>query len=169
MPRSTDIRLIVVDGLVAYVPLTKGFRATIDAGDVPLVEGHNWTANLVAGKCYAGRTERGATRALVLMHRVIFGARRGVHVDHRDGDSLNNRRANLREATVSQNMRNVGVSVANRSGFKGVHLHKPSGKWRSQIRTASGRKSLGIFDTPEAAHEAYREAAIKLHGEFARF
>lgn len=169
MPRNSELRPIILNGDVALVHLTRGFVSTIDAADIPLIEGHNWTANVLMGKLYAGRTERGETRKLVLMHRLIMGAAKGVHIDHRDGDGLNNCRSNLREATVEQNMRNIGLTTSNRSGLKGVHQIRSSGRWRSIIRIGGGKRiSLGVFTTKEEAYNAYAEAAAKYHGDFAR-
>lgn len=169
MARNSDLRPIVVHGDVAHVHLTRGFISIIDAADAPLIEGHNWTANVLMGKLYAGRTERGVTRRLVLMHRLIIGAQTGVQVDHKDGDGLNNRRSNLRLATYEQNMRNKGLTAANTSGLKGVHQIKSSGRWRSIIRIGGGKRvSLGVFPTKEEAYIAYAEAAVRYHGDFAR-
>jgi hypothetical protein len=102
------------------------------------------------------------------MHREIFGACDGQLVDHVDGDGLNNRRSNLRIATRAENNRNAAVRKDNTSGFKGVHWHKGDGRWQAQIRVAGKRIRLGAFDTPEAAHAAYCEAAARYHGAFAR-
>jgi hypothetical protein len=102
-----------------------------------------------------------------MMHRVLMKPPRGKVVDHINGDGLYNRRANLRLGRHHDNMRNLRISKANRSGFKGVHFCKDSGRWRAQIRTDVGRVSLGCYGTAEEAREAYRQGAIKYHGEFA--
>jgi hypothetical protein len=79
-------------------------------------------------------------------------------IDHIDGDPLNNKWSNLREATRSQNNANkVGIA----GGLKGASFHKASGLWRADIK-----KGLGYFHTAQEAHEAYVVAAKKLHGEF---
>jgi len=89
-------------------------------------------------------------------------------IDHRDGDATNNRWSNLREATASQNGANTRRRRQNASGYKGVSLDKRSGRCRASIRKNGRKINLGTFDTPEAAHAAYVEAARKLFGEFAR-
>ena len=53
-----NIRQIRIQGDIAYVPLTKGYEAVIDAADVPLVQGNNWSATVRKRTCYAFRTER---------------------------------------------------------------------------------------------------------------
>lgn len=105
-------------------------------------------------------------------HRIIFLMHHGYlpeQIDHIDGNGLNNDVENLRAATHAQNGSNRGAQKNNTSGFKGVSWHKKSNKWQAAI--ALGRKNhyLGLFDTPEAAHEAYKDAAKKLHKEFANF
>ena len=105
-------------------------------------------------------------------HRIIFLMHHGYlpeQIDHIDGNGINNDIENLRAATRSQNLQNTGKKKNNKSGFKGVSWHKKSNKWRAQITSDRKDHYLGLFDTPEAAHEAYKAAATKLHKEFARF
>lgn len=92
-------------------------------------------------------------------------------VDHENRDKDDQRIENLRPATHEQNSRNMGRNSANTTGFKGVAVFNKSGKptrYRALIRANGKRTFLGIFDTPEEAHEAYCKAAKDLHGEFAR-
>jgi hypothetical protein len=90
-------------------------------------------------------------------------------VDHRDGDGLNNRRSsNLRIATRGQNAANAKLRADNTSGFKGVTLHRVSGKWQAYINANGRRHSLGYFETPEEAGAAYASAGPRAHGDFAR-
>ena len=90
--------------------------------------------------------------------------------DHRDLDRDNNRIANLREATDSQNGANVGLLSTNKTGLKGVSMGSANRRkrWKAQIRKDGERRFLGYFETPERAHAAYCAAAQQLHGEFAR-
>lgn len=87
-------------------------------------------------------------------------------VDHMDGNRANNRFANLRQASHSANQQNQRAApISNKScGLLGVTLHKPTGKWYSQIRFGGKRKYLGSFATAELAHEAYCEAK-RMHHE----
>ena len=55
----------------------------------------------------------------------------------------------------------------NTSGFKGVSLHKPTGKYRAYITINRQTRHLGLFPNPEEAYEVYLLAARELHGEFA--
>jgi hypothetical protein len=101
------------------------------------------------------------------MHRLISGTPAGMETDHIDGDGLNNRRSNLRFATTSENQRNRVASANNTSGGrKGVNFHRYSGRWRASIQLNGKRRHLGYFDTPDQAHAAYCESAVRLHGDF---
>lgn len=86
-------------------------------------------------------------------------------VDHIDMDKSNNRFANLRESDASRNSANTKTRK-NRSGLKGARWDK--GKWSSTIVVNKKRIYLGRYEKAEDAHAAYRAAAIKYHGEFAR-
>ena len=112
-------------------------------------------------------------RRLYLAHRLAFlwmtGAFPSHDVDHRDMDRLNNRWPNLREATRAQNMMNGRARSNNATGFKGVTFLKPLGRYQARIRVSGEQRYLGLFDTQEEAHAAYRAAAEKHFGEFARF
>lgn len=161
-------RGIHIEGDVAYLPLTKGCVAVIDAEDLPLVEGRNWHAMVQSRTAYAVRRERhgGKLRAL-LLHRVIMCAPDHMEVDHVNGDGLDNRRVNLRLAERSENSRNRKTHINNSSGFKGVYFEKTKGKWRAQIRAGGKKYHLGYSDTAESAHDLYRNASMAHHGAFA--
>lgn len=167
MPRK--IRPIRVDGQLAYVTLTKGYTAVIDAADVPLVERFNWYALVHLHTVYAMRADYSESRRRVVgLHRVIMGDPIGLDVDHRDSDGLNNRRKNLRVATESQNLCNQRMRKDNTSGYKGVSLHRATGRWAAYINLKGKRKNLGLFNCPTSAHCAYINASRELHGEFGR-
>lgn len=86
--------------------------------------------------------------------------------EHWDRDKANNRWANLREATRSQNMANVGLQSNNKSGVAGVVWDADRGKWRAQLRIAGKKTNLGRFDTIEEAAVIVREKAKAQWGEF---
>ena len=107
-----------------------------------------------------------------LVHRIAFLLMKGRwpnELDHRDLDRTNNRWANLREVTHQQNTLNGPMRSTNKSGFKGVSWHKVAQKWVAEMKLGEKRIYLGLHDSPEVAHEAYKQAAIKYRGEFARW
>ena len=154
------------------IPLTQGKVAIIDEADWPLVSGFGWYAvkdrNIWYAQANTSRKE--GPRRTVRMHRLLLGLTdQKIKIDHRDGNGLNNRRANLRTCTHTQNLRNRGAQANNKCGFKGVSWHKQHGMWRAQIQVSGRQKHLGYFPTHEAAYAAYCAAAAELHGEFANF
>ena len=88
-------------------------------------------------------------------------------VDHINGDKLDNRVENLRGCNNEENNRNKGPNKKNKSGYKGVHMNKLTGKWMAQITVNYKCKHLGSFKTAEEAALAYNKAAREVHGEFA--
>lgn len=101
-------------------------------------------------------------------HRLAFlyvtGEWPVAEVDHVNRDRADNRWANLRPATVSQNRANTSRQSRNVAGLKGVSLHKKTGLWRARIRS----KTIGYYKTPDEAHAIYAAAAKDQFGEFAR-
>ncbi len=90
-----------------------------------------------------------------------------AEIDHINGVPSDNRLANLRPATRTENNANRR-KTENPSGFKGVSLDKKTHRWRARIRIHRQRVFLGVFDTAEQAHQAYVDAAKRLFGEYAR-
>jgi hypothetical protein len=114
------------------------------------------------GQVFAGRV------AWIYCHGSIPD---GMEVDHRDCNTGNDRLANLRLATSQEQKRNRRVQTNNISGLKGAYYHacRKGKKWRSQIKADYGKLVfLGYFHTAQEAHEAYKAAAPKYFGEFAR-
>jgi hypothetical protein len=99
------------------------------------------------------------------LHRFVAGPR-GTIIDHKNGDHLDNRRANLRAATKSQNTANTGPLSTNKSGLKGVVKHGK--RFRAFAHKAGRTLYLGTFDSKTEAACAYNDKARKLFGEFAR-
>ncbi len=163
-------RPIRVDGEVARIPLTRGREAVIDAADAATADLYTWYTIPAGETAYAATTIRDAdgVSKRIYLHRHLLSATSGFEVDHRNGDGLDNRRANIRLATQAENRRNKGRSAQNKSGLKGASWNENAGKWEANIRFSGKRQYLGLFETAQLAHEAYAAAAHALHGEFAR-
>ena len=113
----------------------------------------------IAGK--HGRTVR--------LHREVLGCTDpALLVDHRDGNKLDNRRTNLRQASKAQNSQNGLKSPGRASLFRGVTWHRAAAKWQASIRASGRNLYLGLFTDEHEAGHAYNRAAIHHHGEFAR-
>jgi hypothetical protein len=157
-----------VEGLVAYVELTNGKMALVDAADANEVGGHIWCCNR---NNYVTAWINGGT---VPLHRFILKPSSSrQHVDHRDGNPLNNVRANLRACNHSENQHNrkavtmwAGKPVS--SEFKGVSFHRKTGKYTARIMAGGKRHHLGLFSEPGEAAAAYDRAARQFFGPFAR-
>lgn len=107
------------------------------------------------------------------LHRVIwaihYGEQPPSYIDHINGDRSDNRIANLRSATKVENGGNRKVGRNNTSGYKGVTYRKDLGLWQARITHSRKVFHLGFFDNPQVAHQAYINAADRLHGKFARY
>ena len=140
-------------------------RATlIDADCIGLLD--KWTWQAIKAKSGAYYVRCGPCGSLA---RWLMNAPKGQHVDHINGDSLDNRRCNLRVCTHAQNQwnrkRSPGVSR-----YKGVtyfRANNPESQWVARITKHANRRYLGAFPTQLQAALAYDDAARALHGEYA--
>ena len=106
-------------------------------------------------------------RKTYYLHQIIFMFHYGYIpkcIDHADGNSLNNKIENLREATQSQNVHNSLARKNNTSGFKGVSFQK--NKWTAAIMVNGRNISLGAYSNIEEAASAYKRGSEKYYGEF---
>ena len=160
-----------LDQSIRLIPLTKGQVATVDASDYEWLNQWRWYAQwdrhtksyyAMRGVWVDGRLCR------VMMHRLILGLEIDDPrvPDHKhSGNSLDNRRSNLRISTILENSHNKRIKKNHSVGLKGVSVH--GSKYRARIKVNGKLKILGDFTTPQLAHQAYCEAAGYYFGVFA--
>jgi len=113
------------------------------------------------------REIKGKPHIFLFGHHMRHIAPRNMAVDHINGDTLDNRKHNLRVCTHTQNSWNHGLSKANTSGVSGVYYFKAGATWRAQISVNRVRIYLGKFKSKGAAIRAREAAVSKYHGEYA--
>jgi hypothetical protein len=126
-----------------------GKCALVDEDDYDRVASLKWS---VISSGYANN------KTIGLMHRFILGAPKGMDVDHINGQTLDNRRSNLRICTRSENQRNKPAA--------GVSFNKACRKWTAQIKINRKKIHLGVFHTRQEAVAARREGERVHFGEF---
>lgn len=151
--------------LLAYDCDTGEFVWRVSRGRVTVGERAGWVTK---GRRYIRALDR-----VLLASRVAWlletGAWPNGEIDHRNTDKLDDRFANLREATRSQNEANKGKSSHNTTGFKGVTTDKRRAKpYVAKIQKDGRVFYVGYFSSAEEAHAARCATIEKYHGEFAR-
>lgn len=165
---SLALPAIPAGALTSQLQTSKGRISQIDHDDF-LRFGHlKWTAGSFGGRtAYVYRSvwgEDGKCRT-ILLHREIMGAKPGQMVDHRNGDTFDNRRENLRLATAAQNAFNSRRQQS-KYGFLGVDSQTP-GTYRGRVAIAGRAHYTASYPCPILAAVARDILAQRLHGEFA--
>jgi hypothetical protein len=142
------------------------YETLVDDEDVHLFEEFYWTFD----DRYVKRKQNGKRNGpdlprdpakVFYLHREIMKPGEGMHIDHIDGNPLNNSRSNLRVCTQTDNNKNVdGV---------GVSWNSRINKWTARITHNYKGIHIGSFDTFEEASKAFKANSNKLRGEFSRY
>ena len=153
------------------IQLTRGYVAFVDDEDFERMSKHKWIANITkrSNTVYAHNIDYSDYKKPIsnLMHRLILNvANSDITVDHINGNGLDNRRCNLRLATLTQQQFNIKSRRGSSSKFKGVSFDNQYKLWIAQIRINGKNKKLGRFISEKEAALRYNEEAIKFHGEF---
>lgn len=146
--------------------------ALIDSADFKKVNKYNWyvfSTGKASKKQYVYTTIN--NKEWLYLHRYIMDAEKGKEVDHKNGNTLDNRKSNLRICNRKQQARNTSVRKNSEIAYKGVSLSKDkkrNKKYRARIRINDKNIMLGRYLTAKEAAIMYDRAALKYYGEFAR-
>lgn len=155
------------------IPITCGKFVFVDDADFDYLSKFSWQCKKNGKNFYAQRSTwipREKRVKVEKMHRVILGVGKidSRHIDHINGDGLDNRRCNLRFVTHQENHFNSRKRDGCISVFKGVRWNKQKNKWYSEIWLNGKRDYLGCFVNEIDAAMAYDDAAKNRFGAFAR-
>jgi len=145
--------------------------AKVDPADYKRLRKYEWFTKKGGKSFYSRRHaasgEKGK-RQLTYMHQDVIEVPAGMVIDHINHDGMDNRSANVRAATYSQNMyHRRKCSGAKHSKYKGIQWDKTHRKWRASITFEKKVMHLGYFQNEIDAARAYDRAARQYHGEFA--
>lgn len=136
-------------------------RTLIDLEDRQLIENKKWCCNK------DGYVISGSVKPFIYLHRLVMSAQSCDYVDHINGNTLDNRRHNLRLCTNTENLQNrVTIPINNTSGILGVRYRADRNKWYAEIQYNKQRISLGSYTEREDAIKARLDAEIKYFGKY---
>lgn len=158
------------------IQLTKGMVSLIDDEDFHQVNSLKWYVSITTdGKPYArhdkhlGMNGEKEIRKRISLHRFLMGVEDPkIFVDHKNGNTLDNRKENLRIASVKQNNQNRNKQTShNTSGYRGVSYNKKAKKYEAYGNDPTGKRIyLGLFSNPKEAAKAFDEFAKINYGKF---
>ncbi len=151
------------------IALTRGKFTLVDDSDYKELSRWKWNAHRSECGLWTAQ-RRNSEDKIVYMHRQILGLvpGDGKEGDHKNHNSLDNRRSNIRICTRSQNAQNTRkIKRETSSQFKGVCWNKQRSKWRARINVCGKDIHLGLHKDEIRAAEAYDEAAKQYFGDFA--
>lgn len=147
---------------MALIKITKGKEVIVDDWLYDELNQYRWCAQGRAGSCYAVRRARDETRQLIFMHHQVLGIipgtlrNLGMHTDHINGNTFDNRKANLRLVTAAENAQNSDKVRMQ----KGIGLDRTHGTYKAYINFPNKRRlNVGTYKTYE---EAFKARQLKL-------
>ncbi len=138
----------------------------LDPEDEDLIIVFAFHINQIRDRQYVRSKPRGYLHKLILERALGRLIEPGKMVDHINGNSLDNRRKNLRECTNAQNLANRGKETGNASGHVGVWFEKRTNKWCAELTHNKKKHWCGRFKTKEEAAKARNARAKEIKGEF---
>lgn len=152
------------------IKLTQNQYTIVDDEDFEKLNQFKWYAHKIRKNYYAERKiTLNGKKFTIRMHRQLIPCCEGKQPDHKNRNSLDNRKSNLRIATHSQNSQNRSMHKNNKSGVKGVSWDKNGNKWRALITVDKRKIQLGQFTNLQEAINIRRNAALQYFGEFSEF
>lgn len=150
------------------IKLTQNQVTVVDDNDFKYLSQFEWYAyKHKSGNFYAVRNVKiNGKTTMIRMSRVILNASKNIEVDHHSGDTLDNRKTNLRKVTHHQNCMNQSKHRDSSSPFKGIR--KNNNKWQAKICFKGVNICLGSYKDPVEAALAYDIKAVELFGRFAK-
>lgn len=154
---------------VAVLETASGHRILVDADDFSRLSAYRWFVQASGGGGLRPfrRTPRPEGSKLVYLYRDLMEPPPGMVVDHINGDTLDNRRCNLRVCTRAENSRN-GPARKRVTSVRSKGVHAAGKKFEARIMADGLSHYLGVFATEAEAASAYNTAAVALHGDYAR-
>lgn len=144
-----------------YIELTRNYKVLVDYTDYLEHVKYKWCSVITKKYVY---TARRVGNKMKYLHRLLTNPPENYWVDHKNGNTLDCRRENLRICTPTENKRNRHKMSKNYKGVKKISAHT----WSAYIRNGGSKLYLGSFKTDTEAAYAYDTAARILHGEFAK-
>lgn len=152
----------------AWLDLVGGGQCLVDAEDLPRLLPLPWyTLRTARGEYVRWQAKSGGVVKHLMLHRFLLNASAGTVVDHINGNTLDNRKANLRLCTNAENCRNSVRPKSNTSGHKGVTWDKRRGCWRAYTSVNRKQIHVGRFKDFAEACAAADAARLHIHGDFA--
>lgn len=152
----------IVDVNVLKIITANGAVIIADTSDYDLISKYSWCISKT------GYAVANINNKVTKLHRYVLGINDPKKIiDHKNGNTLDNRKVNLRVCTNAENARNCKVSKNNTSGVSGVQFIKKSGRYRARITVNRKEIRLGHYKTFDEAVKARLEAEKKYFGEFA--
>jgi len=146
----------------------KNYEVLIDDSDWDLIKNYKWFIANKKGTIYIQSfCKVNKKRVTYQLARVIMDAPSDMLVDHINGNTLDNRKINLRLANKRTNAQNMRPNKNTTSKYKGVCWSSNRNKWRANIFYKK-QIYIGRFNLEKDAALAYNKSALQYFGEYAR-